>query len=137
MGGPIDPRANPTEVNRFAEAHSLDWFERIVITTVPGALSRRVPPGLSGLSAARRFSEHESRPPCVGALGNVRQSGRGDGDSAAATRAFYKEYSSVMDLPADFYLQTIKRVFHDDDLAQGRFRVRGCLVEPAPSNAPR
>ena len=56
---------------------------------------------------------------------------RGDGDSAAATRAFYKEYSSVMDLPADFYLHTIKRVFHDHDLARGRFRVRGEPVEPA------
>jgi poly(3-hydroxybutyrate) depolymerase len=56
---------------------------------------------------------------------------KGDGQSAAATRAFYKEYSSVMDLPADFYLQTIKRVFHDHDLPLGRFRVRGDLVEPA------
>jgi poly(3-hydroxybutyrate) depolymerase len=56
---------------------------------------------------------------------------KGDGDSAAATRAFYKEYSSVMDLPADFYLQTVKRVFHDHDLPRGRFQVRGNLVEPA------
>ena len=56
---------------------------------------------------------------------------RGHGDSAAATRAFYKEYSSVMDLPADFYLHTIKRVFHDHDLPRGRLRVRGEPVEPA------
>jgi poly(3-hydroxybutyrate) depolymerase len=55
---------------------------------------------------------------------------KGDGESAAATRAFYKEYTSVMDLPADFYLQTIKRVFHDHDLPQGRFRVHGNTVEP-------
>src|ERR1700738_1625397 len=54
----------------------------------------------------------------------------GHGDSAAATRAFYKEYSSVMDLPADFYLQTIKRVFHDHDLPLGHFRVHGDPVEP-------
>lgn len=131
MGGPIDPRANPTEVNRFAEAHSLDWFERTVITTVParypGAF-RRVYPGflqLAGflsMNLDRHMSAHWAM------FDNLV---RGDGDCAAATRAFYKEYSSVMDLPADFYLHTIKRVFHDHDLSQGRFRVRGCRVEPA------
>jgi poly(3-hydroxybutyrate) depolymerase len=131
MGGPIDPRANPTEVNRFAEAHSLGWFERTVITTVPGRYPgayRRVYPGflqLAGflsMNLGRHVSAHWAM---------FENLVRGDGDSAAATRAFYKEYSSVMDLPADFYLQTIKRVFHDHDLPQGRFRVRGCLVEPA------
>ena len=131
MGGPIDPRANPTEVNRFAEAHSLDWFERTVITTVParypGAF-RRVYPGflqLAGflsINLDRHVSAHWAM---------FHNLVRGDGDSAAATRAFYKEYSSVMDLPADFYLHTIKRVFHDHDLPQGRFRVRGNPVEPA------
>jgi len=131
MGGPIDPSASPTEVNRFAEAHSLDWFERTVITTVPGRYAgafRRVYPGflqLAGflsMNLDRHVSAHWSM------FDNLV---RGDGESAAATRAFYKEYSAVMDLPADFYLQTIKRVFHDHDLPQGRFRVRGVPVEPA------
>jgi poly(3-hydroxybutyrate) depolymerase len=131
MGGPIDPAANPTEVNRFAEAHSLDWFERTVITTVPGRYPgafRRVYPGflqLAGflsMNLERHVSAH---------WGMFENLVRGHGDSAAATRAFYKEYSSVMDLPADFYLHTIKRVFHDHDLSCGRFRVRGELVEPA------
>ena len=54
----------------------------------------------------------------------------GDGESAAATRAFYDEYATVMDLPADFYLQTVDRVFQRQDLAHGRFRVRGALVDP-------
>lgn len=131
MGGPIDTRANPTEVNRFAEGHSLDWFERTVITAVPprypGAF-RRVYPGflqLAGflsMNLDRHVSAHWS------IFHNLI---KGDGESAAATRAFYKEYSSVMDLPADFYLQTIKRVFHDHDLARGRFRVRSVAVEPA------
>ena len=62
---------------------------------------------------------------------------KGDGESAAATRAFYKEYTSVMDLPADFYLQTIKRVFHDHDLPNGGFRVRGEPAEPAAHRAHR
>jgi poly(3-hydroxybutyrate) depolymerase len=131
MGGPIDPRASPTAVNRFAELHSLDWFERTVITTVPGRYPgafRRVYPGflqLAGflsMNLDRHLSAH---------LEMFRNLVRGDGAGAAATRAFYREYSSVMDLPADFYLHTIKRVFHDHDLPLGRFRVRGNLVEPA------
>ena len=131
MGGPIDTRANPTEVNRFAIARSPEWFDRTVITTVPGRYPgafRRVYPGflqLAGflsMNLDRHVSAHWSM---------FHNLVKGDGDSAAATRAFYKEYSSVMDLPADFYLQTIKRVFHDHDLPQGRFRVRGNLVEPA------
>jgi poly(3-hydroxybutyrate) depolymerase len=131
MGGPIDPMANPTEVNRFAKAHSIDWFERMVITTVPprypGAF-RRVYPGFLQLVGflSMNLNRH------VSAHWEMFHSlARGDGDTAAATRAFYKEYSSVMDLPADFYLHTIKRVFHDHDLPEGRLRVRGNRVEPA------
>jgi polyhydroxyalkanoate depolymerase len=56
--------------------------------------------------------------------------GNGHSASAAASRAFYDEYSTVMDLPADFYLETMDRVFHRHDLAHGRFRVRGDLVDP-------
>jgi poly(3-hydroxybutyrate) depolymerase len=131
MGGPIDPMANPTEVNRFAKAHSIDWFERTVITAVParypGAF-RRVYPGFLQLAGflSMNLDRH------VAAHWEMfRSLVRGDGDTAAATRAFYKEYSSVMDLPADFYLDTIKRVFHDHDLPEGRLRVRGNRVEPA------
>jgi poly(3-hydroxybutyrate) depolymerase len=131
MGGPIDPRANPTEVNRFAEAHSLDWFERTVITTVPGRYPgafRRVYPGFLQLAGflSMNLDRHVSAHWAM-----FHNLVRGDGDSAAATRTFYKEYSSVMDLPADFYLHTIKRIFHDHDLPRGSFRVRGYRVEPA------
>jgi poly(3-hydroxybutyrate) depolymerase len=131
MGGPIDPRANPTEVNRFAMEHPIDWFDRTVITTVPGRYRgafRRVYPGFLQLcgfvsmNLDRHVSAHWSM---------FHSLVKGDGESAAATRAFYKEYCSVMDLPADYYLQTIKRVFHDHDLPLGRFRVRSILVEPA------
>jgi poly(3-hydroxybutyrate) depolymerase len=131
MGGPIDTRSNPTEVNRFAMAHSLDWFERSVITTVPGRYPgafRRVYPGFLQLAGflSMNFDRHVSAHWSM--FNNLVE---GDGESAAQTRAFYKEYSSVMDLPADFYLQTVKRVFHDHDLPLGRFRVRGTPVEPA------
>jgi poly(3-hydroxybutyrate) depolymerase len=130
MGGPIDPDANPTEVNRFAKAHSIAWFERTLICSVPGRYpggGRRVYPGflqLAGflsMNLDRHVSAHWSM---------FRQLVRGDGESAAATRAFYDEYTAVMDLPAEFYLETVKRVFHNADLAHGRFRVRGQLADP-------
>jgi poly(3-hydroxybutyrate) depolymerase len=135
MGGPIDPAANPTEVNRFAGSHSLSWFEHMVIATVParhpGAF-RRVYPGflqLAGFLSMNpdRHIDAHWRMFC--------QLAEGDGDSAAATRAFYDEYSTVMDLPADFYLQTMDRVFQRHDLAHGRFQVRGEPVDPGAIEA--
>ena len=130
MGGPIDPAANPTEVNRFAEGHRLAWFENTVITTVParypGAF-RRVYPGflqLAGflsMNLDRHVSAHWRM---------FQQLVEGHPDSAAVTRAFYDEYSTVMDLPADFYVETVDRVFQRQDLAQGRFEWRGEPVDP-------
>ncbi|HVC57812.1 MAG TPA: polyhydroxyalkanoate depolymerase [Stellaceae bacterium] len=130
MGGPIDPEANPTEVNRFAESHSLAWFENMVITTVPARFPgafRRVYPGFLQLAGfiSMNLDRH------VEAHWRMfRQLAEGDDGAAAATRAFYDEYSAVMDLSADFYLQTVERVFQGHDLAHDRFRVRGELVDP-------
>jgi poly(3-hydroxybutyrate) depolymerase len=131
MGGPIDTRVNPTAVNRFAEAHGLDWFERTVVTAVPARYPgrfRRVYPGFLQLAGflSMNFDRHVSAHWTM-----FRDLARGNGESAAATRAFYDEYTAVMDLPADFYLQTVERVFHRHDLPDGRFTVRGALVEPA------
>jgi poly(3-hydroxybutyrate) depolymerase len=130
MGGPIDTHANPTEVSRFAEKHSLPWLERHVIDTVPmrypGAF-RRVYPGFVQLAGflSMNLKRH------VGAHVDLyHHLVEGDGESASATRKFYDEYTSVMDLPADFYLQTIDRVFHRRDLANGSFISRGRLIEP-------
>ncbi len=131
MGGPIDTRANPTAVNQFAKSRPLGWFERTVITTVParypGAFRRVYPgflqlAGFLGMNFERHVSAHWTM---------FRDLARGNGESAAATRAFYNEYSAVMDLPADFYLQTIERVFHRHDLPLGQFRVRDRLIDPA------
>src|SRR5207237_7991427 len=125
MGGPIDPGANPTEVNRFAEGHSLAWFENTVITAVPACYPgafRRVYPGflqLAGflsMNLDRHVSAHWRM---------FQQLAECDDRSAAATRAFYDEYSTVMDLPAEFYLETLDRVFQRHDLAQGRLQVHG------------
>jgi poly(3-hydroxybutyrate) depolymerase len=131
MGGPIDTRRNPTQPNLLATSRPLEWFEKTVIETVPmrypGAW-RRVYPGflqLAGfmtMNLDRHVTAH---------VDHYNHLVRGDGESAAAHRRFYDEYLSVMDLPADFYLQTIRRVFQDHDLPLGNFVSRGRSVEPA------
>src|SRR5882672_1999888 len=131
MGGPIDTRRNPTKPNLLATSHPLEWFERTVIETVParyiGAF-RRVYPGflqLAGfmtMNLDRHVTAH---------FDQYKHLIRGDGGSADAHRRFYDEYTSVMDLPADFYLQTIERVFQEHALALGGFVSRGRKVEPA------
>lgn len=131
MGGPIDPMANPTTPVKLAVERPLKWFERSVITTVPvyypGAF-RRVYPGfiqLSGfmsMNLDRHIGEH---------IGLFRHLVRGDGDSAEQHRRFYDEYLSVMDLPAEFYLQTIETVFQKHALPNGTWVSRGRKVDPA------
>src|SRR5579883_911769 len=130
MGGPIDTRRNPTVVNKLATSRPLSWFERNVIATVPprypGAF-RRVYPGflqLAGfmtMNLDRHVTAH---------MDLFKHLIRGDGEPAEATKKFYDEYMSVMDLPADFYLQTISRVFQEHALPLGRFTSRGRKVEP-------
>src|SRR5690606_22503798 len=131
MGGPIDTRRNPTKVNDVATGRSLDWFERTVIAPVPlghpGA-GRRVYPGFLQLSGfvSMNLDRH------VGAqLRLFRHLVQGDGDSAEAHRRFYDEYMSVMDLPAEFYLQTIRTVFQEHALPRGKMKSRGRRVDPS------
>ena len=130
MGGPIDTHANPTAVSRFAEAHTLAWLERHVIDTVPmrypGAF-RRVYPGFLQLAGFMSMNLNRHVNAHVELFRHLVE---GDGASAEATRRFYDEYTSVMDLPADFYLDTIERVFHRRDLARSAFVSRGRPVDP-------
>jgi poly(3-hydroxybutyrate) depolymerase len=130
MGGPIDPRANPTAVNQLATSRSLEWFERNVIGIVParypGAF-RRVYPGFLQLAGFMTMNLDRHINAHVDLFKHLI---RGDGESAAGTRRFYDEFMSVMDLPADFYLQTIKRVFQDHALPNGMFDSRGRPVDP-------
>jgi poly(3-hydroxybutyrate) depolymerase len=131
MGGPIDPRVNPTTPNLLATSRPLAWFERTVIATVParypGAF-RRVYPGFIQLAGFMTMNLDRHITAHVDLFQHLV---RGDGDSAEATRSFYDEFMSVMDLPADFYLQTIKRVFQDQALPLGTFESRGRPVVPA------
>jgi poly(3-hydroxybutyrate) depolymerase len=130
MGGPIDTRVNPTAVNKLATSRSLAWFERHVIATVPARYAgafRRVYPGFIQLAGFMTMNLDRHVTAHVDLFKHLV---RGDGESAEATRRFYDEYMSVMDLPADFYLQTIRRVFQDHALPLGTFVSRGRRVEP-------
>jgi poly(3-hydroxybutyrate) depolymerase len=130
MAGPIDTRVNPTAVNDLATSVPIEWFEQNVISTVPwrhpGA-GRRVYPGFVQLTAflSMNMPRHvKSHFDLFTALA--------DGDTAAArvTRDFYDEYFAVLDLAAEFYLETVERVFQTWDLARGVLEVHGRKVDP-------
>ncbi|MFL6799456.1 MAG: polyhydroxyalkanoate depolymerase [Xanthobacteraceae bacterium] len=130
MGGPIDTRVNPTVVNTLAERRGVDWFRRNVITKVPfphPGFMRDVYPGFLQLHGfvSMNLDRH------IEAHRNLfRHLVQGDGDSAQKHREFYDEYLAVMDLAAEFYLQTVETVFVRHDLPQGRMTHRGRRVDP-------
>jgi poly(3-hydroxybutyrate) depolymerase len=131
MGGPIDTRVNPTIVNTLAEQRGSEWFRRNVISKVPfphPGFMRDVYPGflqLNGfvsMNLDRHIEAHKQL---------FMELVQGDGDSAAKHKEFYDEYLAVMDLAAEFYLQTVDTVFVRHDLPDGTMRHRGRLIEPA------
>jgi poly(3-hydroxybutyrate) depolymerase len=131
MAGPIDTRLSPTKVNKLAKEHSIDWFEKNLIGSVPfrfrGA-RRRVYPGFMQLMAFMSMNlDRHAR----AHLDQFKNLVKGDGDSVATHRKFYDEYLAVMDLPAEFFLQTVKKVFQDHDLPRGVLTFRHRPVEPA------
>lgn len=131
MGGPVDTRENPTEVNKFALQHDLEWFERNVISHVPlphAGVMRRVYPGFMQLAGFMSMNwdrhvaaHHDMFTHLV----------EGDGESADAKRNFYQEYLAVMDMSAEFYLQTLKVVFLEHGLPAGTMRWQGIPVDPS------
>lgn len=131
MGGPVDTRVNPTAVNKVAEKRGMEWFRRNVITKVPfpnpGGM-RDVYPGFLHLNGfmSMNLDRH------IEAHGKLfMHLVEGDGDSAAAHRAFYDEYMAVMDLAAEFYLQTVDTVFVHHSLPNGHMMHRGYRVDPS------
>jgi poly(3-hydroxybutyrate) depolymerase len=129
MGGPIDTRRAPTAVNNVAQERGIDWFRRNCVVRVPlvypGAL-REVYPGfmqLSGFMAMnldRHISAHQEM---------YQHLVKGDGDSAEKHREFYDEYMAVMDLTAEFYLQTVDKVFCKHQLPRGEMMHRDKPVD--------
>jgi poly(3-hydroxybutyrate) depolymerase len=131
MGGPIDTRVNPTAVNILAQRRGTDWFRRNVITKVPfpnPGFMRDVYPGFlqlhgfMSMNLDRHIEAHRKL-----FLHLV----QGDGDSAQKHREFYDEYLAVMDLAAEFYLQTVETVFVRHALPKGEMTHRGTRVDPA------
>ena len=129
MGGPIDTRRSPTAVNRLAQERGIGWFERHCITLVPPpypGMLRSVYPGFLQLSGfmAMNLDRHVTAHTDM-----FHHLVTGDGDSAEAHRAFYDEYLAVMDLTAEYYLQTVQTVFVDHALPRGAMRHRGAPVD--------
>ena len=131
MGGPIDTRVNPTVVNTLAERRGINWFRHNVITKVPfpnPGFMRNVYPGflqLNGfvtMNLDRHIEAHREL-----FLNLV----RGDGDSAQKHKEFYDEYLAVMDLAAEYYLQTVDTVFVRHALPKGEMRHRDRPVDPS------
>jgi poly(3-hydroxybutyrate) depolymerase len=129
MGGPIDTRRSPTAVNELAEKRGMKWFEQNCIVKVPPVhpgFGRDVYPGflqLSGFMAMnidRHLTAHWDM---------FKHLVQGDGDSAEKHREFYDEYLAVMDLTAEFYLQTVETVFVEHLLPKGEMTHRGKPVD--------
>ncbi|MEX3010878.1 polyhydroxyalkanoate depolymerase [Hoeflea sp. TYP-13] len=131
MGGPIDTRINPTAVNALAETKPIEWFRDNVIMRVPWpqpGFMREVYPGFLQLSGfmSMNLDKH-----MIAQKDFFQHLVENDGDSAEKHRDFYDEYLAVMDLTAEFYLQTVETVFIEHALPKGQFMHRDELVEPS------
>lgn len=131
MGGPIDTRESPTQVNRLATTKPYAWFEDTVIHRVPARYpgsGRRVYPGFLqhagfvAMNPDRHVKSHYDF--YLDLL-------RGDDDDAESHRRFYNEYNAVLDLPAEFYLDTIRTVFQEHSLPRKQWEIDGQIVDPA------
>ncbi len=130
MGGPIDPRKSPTQVNSLASEKPYSWFENNVIYSVPPNFpghGRKVYPGFLqhigfvAMNPTRHAQSHWDF---------YQHLIKGDDNSAETHRQFYNEYNAVLDMPADYYLDTIKTVFQEFKLAKGTWEIEGKLVRP-------
>jgi poly(3-hydroxybutyrate) depolymerase len=119
MAGPIDPRVNPTKVNKLAESKPMDWFEKNLIATVPmrydGAF-RRVYPGFVQLAAFMSMNIDRHLKAHRDLYDNLV---KGEIEKAQTTKKFYDEYFAVLDLTAEFYLETVRLVFQEHALPRG------------------
>lgn len=131
MGGPIDTRKSPTQVNRLAETKPFSWFEDNLIHRVPArfaGMGRLVYPGFlqhAGFMAMNPDRHMKSHYDFYLHLL------KGDGNDAEHHRRFYDEYNAVLDMTAEFYLDTIKTVFQERRLPMGTWEIEGQLVRPA------
>jgi polyhydroxyalkanoate depolymerase len=131
MAGPIDTRVNPTRVNELANEHDMTWFEANLIATVPwmhpGA-GRRVYPGFVQLTAFMSMNLQRHIKANTDLHGHL---ARGETEKAETIKTFYDAYFAVLDLAAEFYLETIDKVFQRALLARGELVVEGERIDPA------
>lgn len=131
MGSPIDPRRSPTIPNNFARKHSLAWFNCNMIETVPmmfAGAGRRVYPGFLQLAGFINMNQQRHQGAYLKYYQNLLS---GNDEAVEAHEYFYSEYNAVMDMPADFYLQTIDRVFHQAAIATGKMTFRHKKIDPS------
>jgi poly(3-hydroxybutyrate) depolymerase len=131
LGGPIDTRISPTAVNQFALDKGIEWFRQNVIATVPwpnAGHGRRVYPGFLQLTGFLSMNMDRHVDAHRELFFNLVI---GDGDSAEKHREFYDEYLAVMDLTAEFYLQTVETIFIEHALAKGEMHYRDHPIDPA------
>jgi poly(3-hydroxybutyrate) depolymerase len=130
MGGPIDPRRSPTQVNDLATDKPYSWFENTLIYSVPAnypGFGRKVYPGFLQHAGFVAMNPRRHAQSHWDFYMHLRE---GDNESAEEHRRFYDEYNAVLDMPAEYYLETIKTVFQEFRLAQGTWEVEGKLVRP-------
>jgi poly(3-hydroxybutyrate) depolymerase len=131
MAGPIDTRVNPTKVNELAKGKSIEWFENNLIAKVPYRYDgggRRVYPGFVQLAAFMSMNIERHVKAHQELYENI---AKGEQAKVAQTKAFYDEYFAVLDLTAEFYLETVKLVFQDHALPLGALTYEGRKVEPS------
>jgi polyhydroxyalkanoate depolymerase len=130
MAGPIDTRVNPTKVNALATSRSIEWFEQNLIASVPlryAGRTRRVYPGFVQLAAFMSMNIERHVKAHRELYDNLV---KGEHEKARVTKDFYDEYFAVLDLTAEFYLETVRLVFQEYALARGLLSWRGTAVEP-------
>jgi polyhydroxyalkanoate depolymerase len=130
MAGPIDTRISPTRVNELAAKWPISWFELNLIAKVPRRFKgggRRVYPGFLQLAAfmSMNFERHLRS---FGDMANARATS--DMSRLEMLQSFYEEYFAVMDLPAEFYLETVKIIFQDNLMPLGKLEVLGRRINP-------
>ena len=130
MAGPIDPRINPTKVNVLANSRPIEWFEHNLIAAVPirypGAF-RRVYPGFVQLAAFMSMNIERHVKAHRELYDNL---AKGEHDKAQVTKDFYDEYFAVLDLTAEFYLETVRLIFQECALPTGKLQWQGVRIEP-------
>lgn len=131
MAGPVDCRVNPTGVNTLATSKPIEWFEKNLVSHVPlphAGYMRRVYPGFVQLSAFLSMNLDRHKKSFQDLYQHLVD---GDLDKANVIRVFYEEYLAVNDLPAEFYLETVEKVFQTYDLPLGKLTYKDRIVKPA------